>query len=468
MSLQVWLPLNGDLRNKGVANIGEPSYQAVTYPDGKIGKCMEGKVGWHLNNEILGNEWSVATWYLSPQTFVSSNQLIFCKNIKESNDAQIYLSIIGGTQLNLGINNSIYATATNYTFETNTWYHIAATYNGNVAKLYINGVLKSSAAISRTLVTGRLNIYLSSRSVSEDGTTPGTTGRTSHMNDFRLYDHALSAAEVKEISRGLIVHYPLDSNIQGSTCYDCSGNGYNGTITGTLGADSNSPRYSKCGDFNGSTYIRLDSPTQEIQTVSFWAKGIKNSSKSQVFFIDALSHLAFGLYASIGIIVSGFHQHTNLYSLEGFINNKWNHIVVRNNSTTIKDLYINGVLQTRLTSTNSWDASYRKLDIGSRLGQTSGSNGPIIGQISDFRAYATQLSEADILDLYQTSSKIDNTGKLHTYSIVEDSTKSFPSITRQGLTIMNNSTDGFIEDPILSNLSITKTGQLKATEIIEN
>jgi len=33
---------------------------------------------------------------------------------------------------------------------------------------------------------------------------------------------------------------------------------------------------------------------------------------------------------------------------------------------------------------------------------------------------------------------------------------------------MNNSTDGFIEDPTLSNLSITKTGQLKATEIIEN
>lgn len=31
------------------------------------------------------------------------------------------------------------------------------------------------------------------------------------MQDFRGYDHALSESEVKEISRGLFLHYKLDS-----------------------------------------------------------------------------------------------------------------------------------------------------------------------------------------------------------------------------------------------------------------
>ena len=31
------------------------------------------------------------------------------------------------------------------------------------------------------------------------------------MNDFRIYDECLSKEQIKEISRGLILHYPLNS-----------------------------------------------------------------------------------------------------------------------------------------------------------------------------------------------------------------------------------------------------------------
>jgi hypothetical protein len=40
----------------------------------------------------------------------------------------------------------------------------------------------------------------------------GTTAFNGRLNDFRIYDHALSEKEVKEIAKGLILHYKLDNN----------------------------------------------------------------------------------------------------------------------------------------------------------------------------------------------------------------------------------------------------------------
>jgi hypothetical protein len=43
------------------------------------------------------------------------------------------------------------------------------------------------------------------------------------MNDFRLYDHTLSAAEAAEIAKGLILHYKLDNNGLGNENYWANG-----------------------------------------------------------------------------------------------------------------------------------------------------------------------------------------------------------------------------------------------------
>ena len=209
MSLLVWLPLNGDFTNQGLLELPAPTINTYTYTDGKIGQCGKGRAGWHLSTEILGNQWTVATWINCDGTFGQYNNVIFCKNIKTSSDNQIYLSIINNTQLNVGVNGPSSTISYGYTFSTNTWYHVAATYDGLNVRLYLNGELVKSGTTATAQPTGTLNMQIDGRSSNDEGTS-STAGINMKYNDFRLYDHALSTTEVHELAQGLILHYKFD------------------------------------------------------------------------------------------------------------------------------------------------------------------------------------------------------------------------------------------------------------------
>ena len=93
------------------------------------------------------------------------------------------------------------------TLELNTWYHLTLTYADGHCKIYVNGI--ETKDYSTTIVPNFSRI------------TTGTIGAANNLtgyqtncliNDFRVYDHALSAAEVREIAQGLVLHYKLDAN----------------------------------------------------------------------------------------------------------------------------------------------------------------------------------------------------------------------------------------------------------------
>lgn len=208
MSLQVWLPLTGDLHNQGLSNLSFTNTNATVNNNGKIGQCysFDGTAYLRANNFTLSTTtWSLATWIYPTKASTSAHQWIL--NVNESSAA----NFLGGLcyyQNKFGIRLKDTTYLSDSTSVTDKWYHVAITYDGNLAtdtlKIYING-LKVKAFNKNAIETpyNATKISIGAR-VGEAGFFEGK------LNDVRIYDHALSSKEVEEISKGLILHYKLD------------------------------------------------------------------------------------------------------------------------------------------------------------------------------------------------------------------------------------------------------------------
>ena len=200
-----------------------------------------------------------------------------------------------------------------------------------------------------------------------------------------------------------------------TTEYDVSGYGYNGTKNGTMTYSSDTARYSVSTKFASTTYIETPSPCSNVRSASFWIKTDKTAYA--VAWADAKSKLAFGIVSSGDILVSCNSGATKKYPNSVIAANVWQHIViVRGEDIANTDLYVNGVKQTPGTSTDFWTHTSDSLIINGR-GYSTPSR--MNSQMSDFRLYATALSEDDIKELYNTAVSVANNGTLLGYELVE-------------------------------------------------
>ena len=181
-----------------------------------------------------------------------------------------------------------------------------------------------------------------------------------------------------------------------TTVYDCSGYQNNGTISGLLSCSVDSPRYNKSCKF-GSGTIGTMSGFASAQSYTFWANVIDKTA--QIVFVDGASKLGFGISASGYFSCSTSGKTSARYSTNN-LTTGWHHFAVVNDL-----LYIDGVLQEKPSGTDTWIYSGSMLEIGNR---SNGTSYPWKGQISDFRVYATALSEEDIKELYNTSCIINS------------------------------------------------------------
>jgi hypothetical protein len=89
------------------------------------------------------------------------------------------------------------------------WHHVCCTISDTTITTYLDG-----AQVATNTLTG-LGVAvteLNSNNFIEIGCDHpgGNEFLTGYVNDYRIYDHCLSAKEVKEISQGLVLHYKLD------------------------------------------------------------------------------------------------------------------------------------------------------------------------------------------------------------------------------------------------------------------
>ena len=228
MALQVWLPLNGDLKNKGCADVTVTNNGAVVDNNGKIGKCYS------FNNNALYGDVS----NLSTSKQLSGSCWVYLTNLNTSQ----YFFHFGGVgqwqskfalsyqnnHVYVCINGKEYYPTTSLT--VNTWTHLATTWDGTTVKLYINGEESLSTNTSGTF-TASNHFAVGARTNSSDGRSFAySLINNSKLNDVRIYDHCLSPKEVKEISQGLVVHYKLDGGgAKGVNGLNLIANGWGGT-----------------------------------------------------------------------------------------------------------------------------------------------------------------------------------------------------------------------------------------------
>lgn len=200
MALQVWLPLINNVENQGVSNIPIINNGVMFVDGGKIGnKCAS------FNNN-----------YFSLQNLSNFNTISVSFWMKPSNTSQV--GCLLNYRASVGLDISIFLvdgkirfdaggiTIFNYTYTTD-WQHITVTYDGNIKSLYVNGILNQSVTINKAISCSATKGTVGASSAN---TTSGSSNNyIGLLNDYRIYDHCLSPKEVKEISRGMVLHYKM-------------------------------------------------------------------------------------------------------------------------------------------------------------------------------------------------------------------------------------------------------------------
>ena len=214
MSLRVWLPLDGDLHNQGIGDANIITTTSITYVDaGKIGSKAAGtgaiKIDAATAGSILNNnEFSFCCWvYVNADTGDTSLRNNFFGNSSTGNEYSRRYAIYqypncnalhidwrqdtGGANLS-GVWNNV--------LPSYQWTHIAITYRNPTMRLYINGSQYDT----------RSGVLAAATYAYETPLFANVANNGRYLNDYRIYDHCLSAAEVKEIAQGLILHYKLN------------------------------------------------------------------------------------------------------------------------------------------------------------------------------------------------------------------------------------------------------------------
>ncbi|QHJ06914.1 endo-beta-N-acetylglucosaminidase [Hymenobacter busanensis] len=141
------------------------------------------------------------------------------------------------------------------TFNANTWYHLAATYDGATMRLYVNGVLDATlAATGNAAASG---VFTLGRNYD------GTRILNGSIDEVRAWTRVLTPAEivanacqVSPTAAGLEAYWPLNEG-SGTTAVDASGHNHLGTLISMIPSDWSTNVPTQCGQVVATTPGRV-------------------------------------------------------------------------------------------------------------------------------------------------------------------------------------------------------------------
>lgn len=363
MSLQVWLPLNGDLTQQGLSGIEVTNSGATVNNEGKIGKCYQfGTAASYMTIpaesmktcteatvsfwvKILSWNTSYATLFQAGTNGYSWQNYIFGV-LRNSTNSTLCFTIGNGSTTST-------TTCQTSALELNTWYHLTFTYNSNGDySIYINGVLNKKSHTDSIIPAFSQITMITLGRANGNGYQSNCL-----MNDVRIYDHCLSIKEVKELSKGLILHYKLDGKEETSSNLITTEDGLTNTAynsaNGKYGYNADSNIAKIVGDFNGKhcTKVYMITEGQAARPYVYISSLFVSNGGSQPEY----KAISFDYYGTIGTYINHYKlgngtgtatwKNTTTGKSGTFTNsgnilvtpNQWNHIEIILHGTTEAD-----------------------------------------------------------------------------------------------------------------------------------
>lgn len=402
--LVAYYPFDGDVKDYALNNDGTDNTSAG-YVSGKVGsdaKDFDGNDDWiNIGETLTGpSAFTLSAWIKQP-SFGSFNEIAARADSDASQREYTFRTESGTSAILIYDSSNTAYKITGSSLSTNTWYHLAAIYDGVNLRLFENGSQVNSSTPSITIPdTGSGGITAIGRFGDQSSEHFGGS-----IDDLRIYDRALSQPEIQalyqrtqtqtitdqdRLTSGLVGHWPLNED-QPNTAYDLSGRGNDSaSVTGTTvttGLGGSPSRY-----FNGSEKITTGSSLNSSFTISYFIRVPRKGDDYE------------GVIASNNSKTTSSWQHSwwngdLIYSSDpgnfGNLNaDTWYHIASSfDDATNELKCFRNGTQTSANTSNN--ELNVENLVLGTNRAQDNHHK----GRLADVRLYNRALSQSEIKTL---------------------------------------------------------------------
>ena len=404
-----------------------------TFIDGRRGKAL------HFDgtndyvdtaiNPIGQFEESTFGGWVKPET--GGSGFVFARGSDASGSGwSLYLNAPAGGTATIGVvygTSSVYTRTGTTTLTANTWYYVTGVQTRSDIKIYVNGVLEGTTSYSiagAALRSSGVNLQL--------GTINGGSYFKGDIDDFRVYNQALTATEVATLyqaggaktdtaqTSNLVGHWSFNEGT-GTTVIDGSGNGNAGTFSSNSGnvlswADGKHGRALGLGGHVGDT-VNVGTGTNlsftDNFTLSAWvyptayATGFFPPCNNGILMRGPGASINYGMDIKDATTVT-FLKRTGAEGITGYyftvpsMTNIWTHLTMTVSGGTLT-LYVNGAFSGSQAIGTLASVAGDTLQLGSSLGSW---DERYTGKIDEIRIYNTALSAAAVNDLYKSEASI--------------------------------------------------------------